>query len=76
MLELGSKEYEDTRYEFVESRRLNREHPEWRHLWNGVSQGMWLSEEWYSYCENKLGREQLEKYHPESIKSSSLESFF
>ena len=76
MLELGSKEYEDTRYEFVESRRLNREHPEWRHLWNGVSQGMWLSEEWYSYCESKLGREQLEKYHPESIKSSSLESFF
>jgi hypothetical protein len=43
---------------------------------NGVSQGMWLSEEWYSYCESKLGREQLEKYHPESIKSSSLESFF
>jgi hypothetical protein len=76
MLELGSKQYEDTRYEFVESRRLNREHPEWRHLWNGVSQGMWLSEEWYSYCESKLGREQLEKYHPESIKSSSLESFF
>jgi hypothetical protein len=76
MLELGSKEYEDTRYEFVESRRLNREHPEWRHLWNGVSQGMWLSEEWYSYCESKLGREQTEKYHPESIKSSSLESFF
>jgi hypothetical protein len=76
MLELGSKEYEDTRYEFVESRRLNKEHPEWRHLWNGVSQGMWTSEEWYSYCESKLGREQTEKYHPESIKSSSLESFF
>lgn len=76
MLELGSKEYEDTRYDFVESRRLNKEHPEWRHLWNGVSQGMWLSEEWYKYCESELGREQTEKYHPESIKSSSIESFF
>ena len=76
MLELGSKEYEDCRYDFVESRRLNQEHPEWRKLWNGVSQGMWTSEEWYDYCEQKLGRETLLKYHPEAEKSSSLESFF
>jgi hypothetical protein len=76
MLELGSREYEDTRYQFVEDRRLNKEHPEQRPLWNGVSEGMWFSEEWYDYCQTKLGLEQLHKYHPESIKSGSLDEFF
>jgi hypothetical protein len=76
MLELGSKEYEDTRFQFVEDRRLNKEHPEQRALWNGVSPGMWESQEWYDYCESKLGTEDLHKYHPESVKSSSLEGFF
>jgi hypothetical protein len=76
MLELGSKEYEDCRFNFVESRRLNKEHPEWRHLWNGVSASMWTSDEWYEYCEKKLGRETLIKYHPEAEKASSLEGFF
>jgi hypothetical protein len=83
MLELGSKAYEDCRYEFVEGRRLNKEHPghknedgSERHLWNGVSQNMWTSQEWYDYCEDKLGREELLKYHPEAEKSNSLEGFF
>lgn len=76
MLELGSKEYEDTRYQFVEDRRHNKEHPEQRALWNGVSEGMWLSDEWYEYLEKKLGTEQLHKYHPESVKSGSLDEFF
>jgi hypothetical protein len=76
MLELGSREYEDTRYQFVEDRRLNKEHPEQRPLWNGVSEGMWFSDEWYDYCQTKLGLEQLQKYHPESIKSGSLDEFF
>jgi hypothetical protein len=76
MMELGSKEYEDTRYQFVEDRRHNKEHPEQRPLWNGVSEGMWLSDEWYEYLEKKLGTEQLHKYHPESIKSGSLDEFF
>ena len=76
MLELGSKEYEECRFNFVESRRLNKEHPEWRHLWNGVSASMWASDEWYEYCEKKLGRETLIKYHPEAEKASSLEGFF
>lgn len=81
MLQLGSKEYEDCRYEYVESRRLNKEHPghknedgSERHLWNGVSQGMWETEEWYEYCESKLGHETLVKYHPEA-NAGSLESF-
>lgn len=76
MLELGTKEYEDTRKQFVEDRRHNKEHPEQRPLWNGVSPGMWDSEEWYEYCENKLGKETLIKYHPESVKANSLEEFF
>jgi len=41
MLELGSYEYETTRYEYVESRRKNPDHPLQRKLWNGVSEGMW-----------------------------------
>jgi hypothetical protein len=76
MMELGSKEYEDTRYQFVEDRRHNKEHPEQRPLWNGVSEGMWFSDEWYEYLEKKLGTEQLHKYHPESVKSGSLDEFF
>jgi hypothetical protein len=83
MLELGSKVYEDCRYEYVESRRLDKEHPGHknedgspRHLWNGVSAGMWEDKEWYDYCESKLGADKLKKYHPESVKSNDLESFF
>ena len=83
MLQLGSKEYEDCRYDFVESRRTNKEHPgqfyedgSMRHLWNGVSPSMWESDEWYEYLESKLGRDTLMKYHPEAEKANSLEGFF
>ena len=76
MLELGSKEYEETRYNFVESRRKNPEHPDQRPLWNGITPGMWESEEWYNYCESKLGREELVKYHPNAESGVTLEEFF
>jgi hypothetical protein len=49
MLELGSKEYEDHRFNYVESRRKNPEHPLQRRLWNGISEGMWDEQEWYDY---------------------------
>jgi hypothetical protein len=75
MLELGSFEYEECRYEFVESRRLNKEHAMQRKLWNGISEGMWESEEWYNFCRNKLGEETLLKYHTNSNRST-LEEFF
>ena len=75
MLELGSKAYEDCRFNFVESRRLNKEHPEQRKLWNGISPGMWESKEWYDYCEKELGRDELIKYHP-AANAGSLEEFF
>jgi len=76
MLQLGSKDYEDCRYQYVEDRKNNKEHPLQRKLWNGVSEGMWAQDEWYDYLRNKLGQEVLEKYHPESIKSNSLDEFF
>ncbi len=82
MLELGSKAYEDCRREYVESRRLNKNHPGHkhddgtdRHLWNGVSPGMWEEQEWYDYCESKVGREELIKMHPQAA-NTSLEEFF
>jgi hypothetical protein len=76
MLELGSKEYEDCRYDFVEHRKNDKEHPEQRQLWNGVSAGMWESKEWYDFCEKKLGRDEMIKYHPEAAEKQSLEEFF
>jgi hypothetical protein len=76
MLELGSKEYEDSRYDFVEHRKNDKEHPEQRPLWNGVSAGMWESKEWYDFCEKKLGRDELLKYHPDAKEQQSLEEFF
>lgn len=77
MLELGSKEYEDHRFNYVESRRKNKEHPLQRKLWNGISEGMWFEQEWYDYLEQKGGQEMVAKYHPEAYnKESTLEGLF
>jgi len=79
MLELGSKEYEDCRYDYVESRRTNKEHKGHinRNLWNGIDAGMWDSQEWYDYLESKLGIEVLHKYHPPKTTTvNALEEFF
>jgi hypothetical protein len=77
MLELGSKDYEEHRFQFVEFRRKNKEHPMQRKLWNGVSEGMWFSQEWYDYLERFGSREMLDKYHPEAYnKESTLEDLF
>jgi len=75
MLQLGSWDYENLRYEFVESRRLNKEHPLWKKLWNGVSPGMWDEKEWYDYLKEKGGEEMLAKYHPDAL-ANSLDEFF
>jgi hypothetical protein len=77
MLELGSKEYEDHRFNYVEQRRKNKEHPLQRKLWNGISPGMWEEQEWYDYLENNSSREMVAKYHPEAYnKESTLEDLF
>lgn len=81
MKELGSWEYETARRDFVESRRLNQSHPEWRPLWNGVSTAMWSSKEWYDFIRDMKdndGKNMLSKYHPEGVeeKATTLEAFF
>lgn len=77
MVELGSWEYENLRYRFVEDRRKNSEHKLWTKKWNGVSAGMWSEKEWYDYLEQNGGREMVAKYHPEAYhKESTLESLF
>ena len=77
MLELGSKEYEDHRFNYVESRRKNPEHPKQRRLWNGISEGMWTEQEWYDYLERHGGREMVAKYHSEAYNTvSTLEDLF
>lgn len=75
MLELGSWDYEQTRKQYVDDRRKNKEHRLQKHLWNGVSEGMWDDQEWYDYLKAKLGDDVLAQYHPNAVKSS-LEAFF
>lgn len=81
MLELGSKEYEDHRFNFIESRRLNKEHPLWRPLWNGISPNWYESKEWGEYLMGqKNGEELLKKYHLKVYnslftKTNSIEDF-
>lgn len=73
MLELGSWEYETARRDFVESRRLNQNHPEWRPLWNGVSANMFESQEWYDFLASQPnGDKMLKQYHPESRKGQAV----
>lgn len=77
MLELGSKEYEDHRFNYVECRRKNKEHRLQRRLWNGISEGMWDESEWYDYLEKNGGRKMVERYHPKAYeKISTLEDLF
>lgn len=49
MLSCGSRAYEELRKKFVYERKANSEHPEWKPKWNGISPGMWDSEEWANY---------------------------
>jgi hypothetical protein len=71
MLELESYEYEALRRQFVDERRMNKEHRLYRPLWNGVSPGMWTEQEWYDYLhahgmKDPYGKDQV----------ASLDSFF
>jgi len=78
MLELGTHEYERTRFNYVESRRLNQNHPEWREYWNGISTSMWDSQEWYTFLRQQPnGQNLLHQYHPKANHiAASLEEFF
>jgi hypothetical protein len=71
MLELQSWEYELLRKRFVDERRLNKDHPLWRPLWNGVSAGMWEEQEWYDYMKSHGVENPYKKE-----KKATLEDFF
>jgi hypothetical protein len=76
MLECGSKKYEEARRSFVYMRRDNKEHPSWREGWNGVSPGMWDTEEWGEYLGNNgLLNEAEEVLHKLGKGSSNLSVF-
>lgn len=77
MLALGDWEYEQLRRKFVDDRRLNKEHELWKHRWNGVSPGMWHSQEWYDYLVENGGKEMAERNQPDALEvKASLEDFF
>lgn len=76
MLELGSVEYENARFEFVEARRTNKTHNEYRDGWNGVGTGMWSSQEWLDFLgSRKNGAALINQYHP-IPEISSLDNIF
>lgn len=72
MLNCGSRKYEECRREFVYMRRDNKEHPLWHESWNGVSPGMWDTEEWANYLGNNGFHEQAN----EILNSLGLEQTF
>ena len=80
MLTLGSYDYEDTRREYVDSRRLNPDHPDQRYRWNGITPGMWDSQEWADYLLKKPnGKEWLQTFHKNLYDSNfgnSIDAFF
>lgn len=71
MLELKSWEYETLRRQFVDERRLDKSHPFQRPLWNGISPGMWESQEWYDYMKK---HNIANPYAKEEV--ASLDAFF
>lgn len=71
MVDLKSWEYEMLRKQFVEERRLNKNHKLQRPLWNGVSPGMWEDQEWYDYMKK---HNMPDPYAKEAV--ASLEDFF
>ena len=67
MVELKSWDYEQLRKQYVDERRLNKEHKHWRPLWNGVSPNMWEEQEWYDYMKSNNIEDPFEKPKPASL---------
>jgi hypothetical protein len=80
MLNLGSYEYETSRYNFIEQRRKNPDHPLQRPLWNGVSPDWENSKEWYDFLiSQKDGANMCRKYQPDlwdNFNRIALDEFF
>jgi hypothetical protein len=71
MLELKGYDYEALRKQYVEERRMNKDHRLHRPLWNGVSPGMWEEKEWYDYLHE---HGMIDPYGKDEV--ASLEGFF
>ena len=76
MQELKSKEYEDSRREYVTERSHNKDHPLWKDRWNGVSEGMWAETDWLDYLESKGLTDEDNIVTREVKQQSTLEDFF
>lgn len=75
MFQCSIKKYEDLRKNFVDFRKNNTKHAEWREHWNGISPSMFSSEEWYNYVVAIEGEDFLRTYHPEAFEET-LDDFF
>ena len=71
MVDLKSWDYEQLRKQYIDERRLNKEHKYWRPLWNGVNADMWHEQEWYDYMST---HNMQDPYAAETV--SNLEDFF
>jgi len=71
MVELGPWNYEQLRKQYVEERRMNKEHKHWRYLWNGVSPNMWNEQEWFDYMKAHNMSDPFKKEE-----AANLDSFF
>ena len=71
MLELKSWDYEVLRKQYVDERRMNKNHKLWKPLWNGVSPNMWNDQEWFDYMH---AHNMQDPYGKDA--EASLESFF
>jgi hypothetical protein len=71
MVDLESWDYENLRKQYIDERRLNKNHPLQRTLWNGVSAGMWDQQEWFDYMK---AHNMSDPYAASAV--STLEDFF
>ena len=71
LIGVDSKLEEDLRFQFVEERRKNKDHPLWYKLWNGVSPGMWTNQEWLDFLDKNNASHLKQKYV-----GTALDDFF
>ena len=81
MDKLGSYEYESLRRKFVDTRKRDETHPNWKPFWNGVSASMWDEIEWHDYLMKNGGEEMMlnnqnELWEKFNAPKATLEGFF
>lgn len=71
----GSYEYNQAKYEYVESRKKDPVLSAGRNLFNGVTSGMFKEQAWYDFLESRLGKEVVMAYHPEAYPDTGATLF-